>query len=210
MCLGTFWQEKLQTARQERVQLSERWVDSLKAFLGDDAALVRLCGEQPKGVGQFSQVVEALPDDVWATRRRKAIGSSPSRGTMRAILSGLGRERHFPCSRVLVCSENCPFASRPESFKPLLARSSGVFPRSQTTPRPHPPNAIRRSCRYLRQQGCRGKGRRSPSSREARRFNTSLSPPRVGGRFSSRPSPSLFRHNLPLQAAGTCRGSDAV
>jgi hypothetical protein len=39
------------------------------------------------------------------------------------------------------------------------------------------PNAIRRSCRYLRQQGCRGKGRRSPSSREARRFNTSLSPP---------------------------------
>jgi hypothetical protein len=76
---GAFWREKLHAARQERAEFAEGWLNNLKAFVGDDAALMRFRSEQREDVGEFSRLWRQLPIIVWATRRRNVIGSSPGR-----------------------------------------------------------------------------------------------------------------------------------
>lgn len=60
----SFWQEQLHRSRQERMKLSQRWLDDLEVFVRDDAATVSVYREKREDVSELSEVVEALADDA--------------------------------------------------------------------------------------------------------------------------------------------------
>lgn len=58
------WREKLQRSREERIKFTQRWLNSLEAFVGDDTTLMRVSREQSKDAGEFAKVAQCAADQL--------------------------------------------------------------------------------------------------------------------------------------------------